>query len=488
MSPHRAFCTNPSVETYKRYDDSHAILLPEQYMNTPAQLHIPQPVALICRTLRDAGYESYMVGGCVRDQLMGLCPRDYDITTNCHPEEILRIFKERQFNVIPVGLMYGTIAVHINNANYEITTYRAETHYEDGRHPQAVHFIADLKGDLSRRDLTINAIAYDPVNDHVVDLFGGRADIAHKIIRAVGDPDGRFGEDYLRLMRAIRYAARFGYSIEQSTGVAIKTHASQITRISSERILAELCKMAGETGDIFADGVVLLKEYGILKHILPEIDVMDGYAHSPDTHPEGGVWEHTVAALRQNNRNDVVVNLAILFHDVGKPSSFRQVEGKIRYYCHHQTGHDVLSTIAQRLKMSGQLKDALQFSTFHHMKFHALLEMSNHKLLQLIESPHWPVLYQVAWCDDAARGPVNVDRWRAIDERIARLHETFIAQHKLAAIRAVANGTFVMRVKNIPPGPKVGQYIEKTVAWALNNAVDAEEQEKMEAFLKDITL
>lgn len=450
------------------------------------RLKVPEQVSLLCGVLIEVGYEAFMVGGCVRDQVLGLKPNDYDITTNCLPEETMRIFESKGFRVIPVGLKHGTVSVLVDDMTYEITTYRSEAGYSDGRHPDKVHFLKDLKGDLERRDFTINAMAYDPVHHTLVDLFGGVADIEKKIVRAVGVADTRFSEDYLRMLRAVRYAARFGYVIEEKTLAATKANAEKINRISKERVLAELYKMAAETGEKFASAIVLLKQTELLSQTLPEIDVMDRFDHDPDTHPEGGVWAHTVATLKQNKESDPVLNLAILFHDVGKPPTFSREDGRIRYLCHHQVGSDMIEGIAKRLKMSGDLKEAIQFATFNHMKFHEVMDISNNKLVRMIENPYWSILYWTAWCDDASRGLVDSERWRKIDERVKSLHEKYFEQKRLAEIRKVVSGRLVMDIKSIEPGPKLGEYIGKTVEWILNNSIDVGDINKIKDYIKGL--
>ncbi|MEI8012644.1 MAG: CCA tRNA nucleotidyltransferase [Candidatus Omnitrophota bacterium] len=454
-------------------------------MKVVMRLNVPAAVSLVCGMLLDAGHEAFMVGGCVRDQVLGLAPNDYDITTSCLPEETMRLFEANGFRVIPVGLKHGTVAVLVDDVPYEITTYRSESAYSDGRHPDEVHFLKDLKGDLERRDFTINAMAYDPVHHELVDYFAGMADVERRVIRAVGDPDKRFSEDYLRMLRAVRYAARFSYAMEIKTFEAVKANAGKVVRISKERVLSELVKMAGETGENFACALGLLKQGGLLTCILPEIDIMDAYAHDPDTHPEGGVWDHTLASLRQNRERDAVLNLAILFHDAGKPLTFSREDGRIHYLSHHQVGSDLLVDIARRLKMSRELKEALQFTAFHHMKFHEILDISNHKLMRLIESPYWATLYRAARCDDGSRGGLMDDgRWRKIDARVNSLRLKYIEQKKLEEIRRVVNGRYVMGIKKIGPEPNLGEYIRRTVEWILNDSININDTGKIEDFIK----
>ncbi|MBF0594982.1 MAG: hypothetical protein HQL22_08430 [Candidatus Omnitrophica bacterium] len=184
-----------------------------------------------------------------------------------------------------------------------------------------------------------------------------------------------------------------------------------------------------------------------------------------------------------------VLNLAILFHDVGKPLTFSWEDGRIRYWCHHQAGSDLMVDIARRLKMSSELKEALQFAAFNHMKFHEVLDISNHKLMRLIESPYWSTLYRVAWCDDASRGGlIDKEHWSKIDERVKSLQLKYIEQKKLEEIRKVVNGPFVMGIKKIEPGPKLGEYINRTVEWILNESIDVTDQAKIEEYLKHLEL
>jgi len=449
------------------------------------KLTVPEYVISLCRTLRDLGYEAHVVGGSVRDQLLGIRPNDYDIATNCLPKNVMHIFRDNGFVVIPVGLKHGTVSVLVDGIPHEITTYRKEAGYLDGRRPHKVFFLDSLRADLGRRDFTINAFAYDPIADTFIDYFSGVDDMRLGLIRAVGDPKKRFSEDHLRMLRAIRYAARFGYAIETETLEAIKTHAAKIVKIAPERILSELTKMAAETGKKFAHALELLKEVGLLRHILPEIDIMSGYKHEIDTHPEGDIWQHTLAAIRQNGRSDSILNLAILFHDAGKPKVYSEEHGRVHYLCHHESGLEVADAAAERLRMSGELREALKFVVHNHMKIAGILQMTNHKFMQLLTDKNWDVLYQASYCDDASRLHLfDKDFWRKVDERINKLREEYIENKKLGAIRKVVNGQFVMNVRKIPPGPELGAYIDKTIEWIINNSVDLNDIAKIETFIR----
>lgn len=450
-------------------------------------ISVPKQVILLCRALRENGQEAFMVGGCVRDHLLGLTPNDYDITTSCLPNMVVQIFESEGFKVIPVGLKHGTVSVLVDDVTYEITTYRHERGYSDGRHPDSVSFINDVRLDLERRDFTFNAFAYDPLTNNFVDCFNGAEDIRQGIVRAIGDPEKRFGEDYLRMLRAVRYAARFAYKIEPETFAAIQLHAKDIHKISQERVLSELIKMAGEKGKVFINALTLLKETGLLREILPEIDIMSEFDHEPDTHPEGDVWEHTLSCMAQNKADNHLLNLAILFHDVGKPKVYSKEGNKIRYLNHHEAGGAVVNEVAHRLRMSSDLKESIKFAAIHHMKFHEILEMSNHKLMQLILDKNWEVLYQTAYCDDASRLHLfEKDYWQKINKRVEDLRKEYIEKEKYAKLRKAVNGRLVMEIRKIGQGPELGEYIQKTIEWILNNSIDVNDNERIVEFIRNL--
>jgi tRNA nucleotidyltransferase (CCA-adding enzyme) len=451
------------------------------------KIAVPENVIELCRILRGNGYEAFVVGGGVRDSIMGIKPQDHDITTNALPGEVTEIFRAAGFPVIPTGVKHGTVSVMAGGLPYEVTTYRKDGEYPDGRHPAEVSFVPDLLKDLDRRDLTINAMAYDPLADHVVDLFGGESDLEHGIIRAVGDPVKRFSEDHLRMLRAVRYSARFGFRVEEKTMDAIKRLAGNIVKVSAERILGELVKMASETGEDFASAVALLRETGLLEHILPEVYIMDRFEHDADTHPEGDLWEHTLAALRKNPAKDPFLNLAILLHDVGKTVTRSMADGRVHYHEHHETGKQLIGEIARRLKMSADMREALEFVAFNHMKFRSFTDMSNHKIVGLIMDKNWELLYSASRCDDLSRmGLYDREHWEKIDERVSGLRKQYVEQKKMEAIRRIVNGELVMRVKNIGPGPVLGKYIQDTVEWVLNAGVDVSDVGRIEEYVRGL--
>ena len=386
------------------------------------KISLPQSVLIIIQLLQKAGFEAFLVGGAVRDSLLGLKVHDWDMNTNATPEEIIDVLKS--YKVLPIGQKHGTIGVLVDDVVYEITTYRKDGVYSDGRHPDSVTFTSSLEEDLARRDFTINSIAFNPTTDKLFDPFNGQKHLRWKVIVAVGNPHKRIEEDYLRMLRAVRYSSRFNFTIETQLKEAIKRNCQWIHLVSNERVFQELYKMASEDGKTFAKSIRTLKELGLLIHILKEIDLMDQFPHTPSTHPEGNCYEHTLAALECNKEKDPILNLAILFHDIGKPAAYTNTD-KIRYLMHHDLGLPILEKVAERLRMSNEQKEIFQFVCKWHMIFHKALDISDFKLTQLILNKNWDILYKASKCDDASRGEELFDSayWVEVDARISAPEE-----------------------------------------------------------------
>jgi tRNA nucleotidyltransferase/poly(A) polymerase len=330
----------------------------------------------IVRTLRDAGHQAYFAGGCVRDALMGREPADYDVATSAKPDEIRALFPR----TIPVGEAFGVVIVLVDEAPVEVATFRADGPYTDGRHPDRVEF-TDVEGDVRRRDFTINGMMFDPVEDRVIDLVGGRKDIEAGVIRAIGDPRARFEEDRLRLVRAVRFAARFGFAIEPGTHAAAVALAPRVTSVSPERIAEELRIMLADRSRGAA--LRLLDELGLLAHILPEITAMKGVLQSAEWHPEGDVFEHTMCCLEKAGDARGELALAVLLHDVGKP---RAQDGK-GFAGHEKIGADMADAIARRLKLSNREREEAVWLVHNHMKFAVAREMKESTLRRLMSEP-----------------------------------------------------------------------------------------------------
>jgi poly(A) polymerase len=329
----------------------------------------------VVEELRQHGYSAYFAGGCVRDLLLGFEPQDFDVATSARPEEVMNLFP----NTLAVGAQFGVVLV---------ATYRSDVGYSDGRHPDSVRFSNSPEEDVQRRDFTINGLLYDPVREQVLDYVGGRADLERKLIRAIGDPRLRFREDKLRMMRAVRFAARLDYEIEPNTLAAIRALAADIHQVSRERIRDELDKMLteGHARRCFE----LLDSTGLLVQVLPEITAMKGVAQPPQFHPEGDVWIHTLLLLEGLGKG-VSKSLAwgVLLHDVGKPPTFRMAPDRIRFDQHAEVGTKMAEAISRRLRFSNDVTEQVAALVANHMRFGDVKKMKESTLKRFMRLPRF---------------------------------------------------------------------------------------------------
>ncbi len=353
-------------------------------------MNIPVPAAPleILRTLRANGHEAWFVGGCVRDLLLGREPKDWDIATDALPDRIEALFPK----TIAVGKAFGIIAVvPPEGAPVEVATYRADSPYADGRHPGSVAF-TNAREDALRRDFTVNALLLDPVSGEIRDYVQGRADLGARVIRAIGDPAVRFAEDHLRLLRAIRFAATLGFTIAPATFTAIQKLAPQIKRISAERIRDELFRLLTEAQKAGA-ALQLLRESGLLREILPEIEALACVEQPPEFHPEGDVFTHTKLMLDAlPPQPSLRLALSVLLHDVGKPPTAALValpDGtrRWRFECHAAVGADMARAILERLRAPNALTDDVCAIIAGHMRLADAPRMREAKLRRLLGAP-----------------------------------------------------------------------------------------------------
>ncbi len=341
----------------------------------------PSTAIRIAARLREHGYQAWLVGGCVRDLLLGREPKDYDISTDARPDQLLEMFPQAQL----VGAQFGVVLVD----GVEVATFRSDHSYQDGRHPSDVTFESDPKQDVLRRDFTINALlldtssltSLDSSTSEVVDYVGGLADLRAKIIRAIGDPEQRFEEDHLRMLRAVRFAARFGFEIEPGTLAAIQKLHQRITRVSPERIRDEIVRILTEGAP--RRGFELLDASGLLVDILPEVAAMKGVEQPPEFHPEGDVWTHTLIMLEGLREPTATLALGVLLHDVGKPGTFR-VADRIRFDGHVELGERIARDILTRLRFSNADIDQVIALIANHMRFKHVTEMRDSKLKRML--------------------------------------------------------------------------------------------------------
>jgi len=319
-----------------------------------------QAISIVQR-LRAEGYESYFAGGCVRDMLLGNEPQDYDIATNARPEDIQRLFPV----TVPVGAQFGVILVVIDGAPFEVASFRHDGPYLDGRRPSAVRF-GTLEEDIQRRDFTINGMVYDPLADRVIDRVGGQDDLRRGLVRAIGDPRARFEEDRLRMIRALRFAASLGFEIDAPTFAAIQKLAPSIAVISWERIGDEITRILTEGGA--ERGFELLDRSGLLGIVLPEIVAMKGIAQSPDYHPEGDVFTHTLLLLSHLHSPTETLAYGCLLHDVAKPRCSRRDGDRITFYGHTEQGAEMAEAILKRLKRGRAVWERVGYLVRNHLR------------------------------------------------------------------------------------------------------------------------
>ncbi len=332
----------------------------------------------IAKDLHEQGYQAWLVGGCVRDLVLGREPNDYDISTDATPGRLLELFPKAQL----VGAQFGVILVD----GVEVATFRSDHSYRDGRHPASVTFESDPRRDVLRRDFTINALLLDPAHlddpiRHVVDYVGGLEDLKNGVIRAIGDPVLRFEEDHLRMLRAIRFAARFGFEIEPATFAAIQLMHQRIARVSPERIRDELNRILTEGGA--RRGFELLDASGLLRDVLPEAAALQGVQQPPEFHPEGDVWTHTLIMLEGLHDPTPTLAWGVLLHDIGKPGTFR-IADRIRFNGHVELGERIAREILARLRFSNADIDQIVALIANHMRFSHVHQMRESTLKRML--------------------------------------------------------------------------------------------------------
>ncbi len=351
----------------------------------------------IVQTLRQQGFQAYLVGGCVRDLLLGREPKDYDVATSATPPQVMEIFPE----TYAVGAQFGVVLVPAPDRDHstgagedisskshavEVATFRSDIGYSDGRHPDEVRLSADPREDVARRDFTINGMLLDPVSGAVLDFVGGRQDLKDGVIRTIGDPEQRFGEDKLRMLRAVRFAARFEYSIEPGTFAAMRKLADQIQVVSRERVRAELTRVLTEGHARRA--FLVLEESGLLNQVLPDISAMKGVEQPPEFHPEGDVFVHTLLLL-DNLPSPCPLTLAwgALLHDVGKPPTFRVAPDRIRFDGHVEVGVKMAEAICRDLRFSNDETEQILALVDNHMRFGQATRMKESTLKRFLRMP-----------------------------------------------------------------------------------------------------
>ncbi|MFA4891242.1 MAG: CCA tRNA nucleotidyltransferase [Candidatus Gracilibacteria bacterium] len=414
----------------------------------------------IIEILKRAGHEAYWAGGCVRDMLLGIEPKDFDIVTSAKPDEIEDLLE----HTIPIGKEFGVILAIKNGHNFEVATFRSDSGYSDGRRPDAVEF-TNAKQDAQRRDFTINAMFYDPTNDKIIDYVQGQKDMKEKLIRFIGNPEERIQEDHLRLLRAVRFKNNFNFQYHPDTYNAIKPNAHLIANISKERIHNELDKMI--LGANAEKGFEELYELGLLQHIMPEACKMKGVAQPSIYHHEGDVWKHSLLSLKNltDEESDpnplpetISSNLrwATFLHDIGKPDTFKYEGKRIRFDHHSEVGAEIALDLLKRLKFSKKDTTRICWLIEHHMMVVPLIKMPKKRKRHWFLLDGFPELLELYRADALGIEPVDLTLYH----NLKRLYKHEIAELKLMPQRLIS-GDEIMKALKIPAGKKIGKLLAR---------------------------
>ena len=443
-----------------------------------SQNSIPSYPLWVLKTMHDAGFEAFLVGGCVRDLFLGRDAKDWDITTNALPEQIISLFEGKGMKTIYEN-PFGTVEVldkerrdrGENIFSVEITPYRRESVYSDKRHPDSVSFSQHIEDDLQRRDFTVNAMAYDPHRDTLVDLYGGQEDLRKRIIRTVGDPSERFLEDVLRILRAVRFSAQLGFFIEEKTAEALRKFSSQLPHISQERIRDEFTKLVD--AEHAKDGMEMLRAFGLLEHIVPEllesVGVKQGGIHRFD------VWTHLVKSLEfaTQEKYPLHVKFAALFHDIGKPASRRPAQGKgtkeWTFYGHEVIGAKMTDRILKRLRYSNEFREKVVKLVRYHMFFsdpESITLSAVRRLLRNVgEELIWDLI-RLRKCDRIGTGrpkaePYRLRKYEAMIEQVLR--------DPISVKMLKINGDIMLGEMGMKPGPRIGWILHALLEEVLDD-------------------
>lgn len=424
------------------------------------QIQLPEKVAHIITTLTESGYQAYAVGGCIRDSILGRSPEDWDITTSAKPHEVKALFPK----TIDTGLKHGTVTVMLQREGFEVTTYRVDGAYEDYRHPKEVLFTPDLTEDLKRRDFTMNAMAYSPA-DGLVDVFGGMKDLKRGVIRCVGDPRQRFGEDALRMMRAVRFAAQLGFWVEDATKDAVRELAGSLCHISAERIQAELTKllMSGHPEEMRE-----LYRLGITAVVLPEFDGMMR-TKQDNPHHAYTVGEHTIRALL-HTPCEKVLRLAVLFHDVAKPACRERGEdGRDHFYGHPEKGSKMAEGILRRLKFDNDTVSKVCRLIRWHDDNPPLLEQEVRRAVVRIGQEAFPAFFAVKRADILAQSDYKREEKLAYLKEYELLYNRILGQKDCLTLKELAVNGGDLIAAGFAPGPGLGKALNRLLEIVLED-------------------
>lgn len=414
--------------------------------------------------MKKAGFEAYWAGGCVRDMLLSIKPKDFDIATSAKPDEMKKILKK----TISIGEKYGVIIAEQNKHHFEVATFRSDSGYSDGRRPDAVLFTS-AREDALRRDFTINALFYDPLEDKIYDFVGGQDDLKNKLIRFIGDPHERIKEDHLRIIRAIRFKNIFGFQYHPETYNALKTHAQLAGKVSFERLRDELNKMIMHSS--FPGALEDMEDTGVLSVILPEVQALKGVAQPPEYHTEGDVWTHTlkvVKALRADA--PILLRWAVFLHDIGKPETFK-ITDRIRFDKHAEKSAEITEALLRRLKFPIKDIKIISWLVLHHMMVYNILKMSVGRRRHWFLNPWFLDLLELNRCDVLGTYPCDLETYTKVLELYRKDTKEMPSEPE-----RLLSGEEIMDLLQIGPGEKVGEILEKLRLVQLEKKVKNKKQ------------
>ncbi len=433
-----------------------------------AERRVPHPPPAVSaaalavhRGLVEAGEESLLAGGAVRDLLLGVKPTDFDLATSAPPERVAELFPR----TVLVGAQFGVARVLVDEEEVEVATFRADLEYRDGRRPVAVRY-TNAREDAIRRDFTINGLFYDLEREEVVDHVGGLDDLAAGLIRAIGDPDRRFGEDRLRLLRAIRFSVSLGFPIEAATWEAILRHAAAVKDVSAERVRDELERMLVHPSR--AEALRLLSRAELLRPLLPEVADMHGVAQPPEYHPEGDVFEHTALVLSHLEEPSFPLALGALLHDIGKPPTF-EVADRIRFNRHDALGARMAEEVCERLRLSKRERDEVVFLVQRHLAFIAIDEMRPSRRTRLFDEEHFESLLALCYAD--CRGSHGDT---SLPERAEEHYRAYLAAGPRR--EPILRGRELMKIGYLP-GPRLGEILRAVEDARRDGELEGDETE-----------
>ena len=422
-------------------------------MQNTTIIQLPEKVKFIIDTIMEAGYEAYAVGGCIRDSILLRKPSDWDITTSASPYQVKELFRR----TLDTGIKHGTVTVMLDKEGFEVTTYRIDGEYEDGRHPKEVTFTRNLTEDLKRRDFTINAMAYNE-KDGLVDIFGGLEDIRCKMIRCVGDPVERFSEDALRMMRAVRYSAQLGYRIEEETSNAIRVLAPDLKKISAERIQTELVKLLTSP---HPDYLRMAYETGITKVVLPEFDLCM-ITEQKNPHHCYTVGEHTLVAM-QAVRADKVLRLAMLFHDMGKPLCVTtDEEGIDHFHGHPSASEEIAGNVLHRLKFDNDTIYMVKKLVKYHDQYIEPQPKNVRCAIRKMGEDVFPLLLEVKEADVQAQSDFLREKKEKNLKDVRDVYQRILEEKQCVSLKTLAiNGKDLIDQTGMKPGKELGEVLNE---------------------------